>query len=37
MFARYATDWLRPPKGTRFGLRKRLPARKLTGAEARFR
>jgi endoglucanase len=25
-YARHATDWIRPPKGTRFGYRKRYPA-----------
>ena len=24
MFAKYATDWIRPPRGTRFGFRRRL-------------
>ena len=37
MFARYATEWLQPPPGTRFGLHKRVPISKLSGAEARFR
>jgi len=37
MFARYATEWLQAPPGTRFGLEKRVPIHKLSGAEARFR
>jgi len=37
MFAGYATEWLQPPPGTRFGLQMRVPIRKLSGAEARFR
>jgi endoglucanase len=37
MFAKYATNWLSPPRGTRRGLQKRVPLRKLSGAEARFR
>lgn len=37
MFAKFATEWLSPPRGTHFGLYKRLPVNKLTGAEGRFR
>ena len=37
MFAKYATGGLRPAKGTRYGLKKRVPLRELSGAEARFR
>jgi endoglucanase len=31
MFARYATDWLFPPRGTRYGLRGRFTLRQLGG------
>jgi hypothetical protein len=24
MFAKYATDWLRPPRGTKYGFSKRI-------------
>jgi hypothetical protein len=24
-YARFATDWIRPPRGTRFGHKKRYP------------
>jgi cellulase/cellobiase CelA1 len=37
MFAKYATNWLSPPRGTRHGLYKRVALRQLSGAEARFR
>ena len=37
MFAKYATNWLSPPRGTRYGLEQRVPLRTLSGAEARFR
>jgi len=37
MFAQYATEWLRPPRGTRHGLEQRVPLNRLSGAESRFR
>ena len=31
MYAKYATDWLSPPRGTRFGFHKRISLRTLGG------
>jgi endoglucanase len=35
MFGRYATDWIRPPQGTRYGHRKHLSLRAVAGDQLR--